>query len=92
MKKVMLSMLIALSAFSLVTADADAKRLGGGGSFGRQSSNVTQKAAPAPAPSNPPRGARHRQQRRRRLPFHRSRPALGAAFWVARFSASAWAH
>ena len=52
MKKVMLSMLIALSAFSLVTADADAKRLGGGGSFGRQSSNVTQKAAPAPAPSN----------------------------------------
>ena len=52
MKKVMLSMLIALSAFSLVTVEADAKRLGGGGSVGRQSSNVTQKAAPAPAPSN----------------------------------------
>ncbi|MBC7415016.1 MAG: Tim44 domain-containing protein [Herminiimonas sp.] len=52
MKKVMLSMLIALTAFSLVTVEADAKRLGGGGSSGRQSSNVTQKAAPAPAPSN----------------------------------------
>ena len=52
MKKVMLSMLIALSAISLVTTDADAKRLGGGGSFGRQSSNVTQKAAPVPMPSN----------------------------------------
>ena len=52
MKKVMLSTLIALSAFSLVTVEADAKRLGGGGSSGRQSSNVTQKAAPAPAPSN----------------------------------------
>lgn len=49
MKKVMLSMLIALSAFSLVATDADAKRLGGGGSFGRQSSNVTQRAAPAPS-------------------------------------------
>ena len=52
MKKVMLSILIALSAFSLVTVEADAKRLGGGGSVGRQSSNVTQKAAPAPSPSN----------------------------------------
>ena len=52
MKKVMLSMLIALSAFSLVTVEADAKRLGGGGSVGRQSSNVTQKAASAPTPSN----------------------------------------
>lgn len=53
MKNLMLSMLIAVSAFSLVTTDADARRLGGGGSFGRQSSNVSRQAAPAPAaPSN----------------------------------------
>lgn len=50
MKKVMLSMLIAISALSMVATDADAKRVGGGGSFGRQSSNVSNRAAPATAP------------------------------------------
>lgn len=52
MKKVLLSMLIMFSAFAMVAADVNAKRLGGGGSFGRQSSNVSRQAAPAPAPSN----------------------------------------
>jgi predicted lipid-binding transport protein (Tim44 family) len=50
MKKAMLSMLIAVSAMSLMVADADARRLGGGGSFGRQSSNVYRQAAPASSP------------------------------------------
>lgn len=49
MKKLMLSMLIAVSALSLMTTDADARRLGGGGSFGRQSTNVSRQAAPAPS-------------------------------------------
>ena len=49
MKKVLLSMLIALGATAMITTEADAKRLGGGTSTGRQSSNVTAKAAPAPA-------------------------------------------
>ena len=48
MKKLMLSMLIAASAMSLMATDADAKRLGGGGSTGRQSTNVSRQAAPAP--------------------------------------------
>ena len=52
MKKLMLSMLVAVSAMALVAADADARRMGGGGSFGRQSSNVSRQAAPAQAPSN----------------------------------------
>jgi predicted lipid-binding transport protein (Tim44 family) len=52
MKKLMLSMLIAVSAMALVAADADARRMGGGGSFGRQSSNVSRQMAPAQAPSN----------------------------------------
>ncbi|HYP84887.1 Tim44-like domain-containing protein [Variovorax sp.] len=41
-------------ALALASVHADAKRMGGGGkSFGRQSSNVTQReAAPAQAPSN----------------------------------------
>ena len=48
MKKLMLSMLVAVSAMSLMATDADAKRLGGGGSTGRQSTNVSRQAAPAP--------------------------------------------
>jgi predicted lipid-binding transport protein (Tim44 family) len=43
--------LVVLMAFSSVNADA--RRLGGGGSFGRQSGNVTQRqSAPPAAPSN----------------------------------------
>ncbi len=49
MKKILLSTLIALSAFSMVATNADAKRLGGGGSSGHQSTNVSRQAAPAPA-------------------------------------------
>ncbi len=51
MKKLMLSVLIAASALSMVTTDADARRLGGGSSVGRQSTNVSRQAAPA-QPSN----------------------------------------
>jgi predicted lipid-binding transport protein (Tim44 family) len=52
---------------ALVAQDADARRLGGGGSFGRQSPNVTRQAAPptnsaapakpAPAPQAAPQSA-----------------------------------
>ena len=49
MKKILLSTLIAMSAFSMVATDADAKRLGGGGSVGHQSTNVSRQAAPAPS-------------------------------------------
>ncbi len=47
--------LILVSALALASLDADAaRRLGGGGSIGKQSSNVTQRqAAPAPAPTAP---------------------------------------
>ena len=36
-------------ALVLVSADADAKRMGGGKSFGRQSGNVTQRDSTPPA-------------------------------------------
>lgn len=49
MKKFLLSLMLAVSALSMVVSDADARRLGGGRSFGKQSQNVTQKAAPAPS-------------------------------------------
>jgi predicted lipid-binding transport protein (Tim44 family) len=50
MKKFLASMLIAVTALSLV-ADAFARPMGGGRSFGRQSSSVSRMRAPAPAPA-----------------------------------------
>ncbi|MES2073770.1 MAG: Tim44-like domain-containing protein [Pseudomonadota bacterium] len=49
MKKFLLTMMIALGAVSLGVADAEAKRVGGGGAIGRQSQNVTRQAPPAQA-------------------------------------------
>jgi predicted lipid-binding transport protein (Tim44 family) len=50
MKKFLASMMIAVTAFSMV-ADAFARPVGGGRSFGRQSSSVSRMRAPAPAPA-----------------------------------------
>lgn len=48
MKKLLVSLMVALSALSVVVPEAQAKRMGGGGSFGRQSQSVSrQSAAPA---------------------------------------------
>jgi predicted lipid-binding transport protein (Tim44 family) len=43
--------LVLCAALALVTLDAEAKRLGGGKSFGKQSSNVTQRDAAPAAPA-----------------------------------------
>jgi predicted lipid-binding transport protein (Tim44 family) len=53
MKKFLASMMIAVTALSMV-ADAFARPVGGGRSFGRQSSSVRQMRAPAPAPAPSP--------------------------------------
>ena len=42
MKKFLLALLVTMSALSITVSDAAAKRLGGGGSFGRQSPNITR--------------------------------------------------
>jgi len=48
MKKFLVMLMVAVSAASVVVTDAQAKRVGGGGSFGKQSQNVSrQSAAPA---------------------------------------------
>jgi predicted lipid-binding transport protein (Tim44 family) len=54
MKKFLLTLMIAASALTMVVGDADAaRRLGGGGSVGRQSQNVArQPAAPAQPAQN----------------------------------------
>ena len=60
MKKFFIAMMVVASALAVTVSDADARRLGGGGSIGRQSSNVSRQAAPpsnaarpAPAPTAP---------------------------------------
>lgn len=51
MKKFLVALMVATSALTMVVADADAaRRMGGGGSIGRQSQNVTRQA---PAPAQP---------------------------------------
>ncbi|MFZ6646578.1 Tim44 domain-containing protein [Undibacterium sp. TJN25] len=60
MKKFFIAMMVVASALAVTVSDADARRLGGGGSIGRQSSNVSRQASPpsnaarpAPAPAAP---------------------------------------
>jgi predicted lipid-binding transport protein (Tim44 family) len=50
MKKIIFSVMLAMASLSFVVADADAKRLGGGGSFGKQSQPINR-SAPTAAPS-----------------------------------------
>lgn len=52
MKKFLLAMVMVASTLAMTVTDADAKRLGGGGSSGRQSQNVSRQATPA-TPANP---------------------------------------
>ena len=49
MKKFLVSIMLATAAMSIIVPVADAKRLGGGGSFGRQSQGVSRQAAPSQA-------------------------------------------
>ena len=53
------TLLLAVVLVGVFTFDAEARRLGGGKSMGRQSSNVTQRQAtpPAAAPGNPSQSA-----------------------------------
>jgi len=42
MKKFLVALMVALSAASMVVSEAEAKRMGGGGSFGRQSQGISR--------------------------------------------------
>ncbi|MEO7493668.1 MAG: Tim44-like domain-containing protein [Massilia sp.] len=52
MKKILLSLMLAITTFSMV-AEVSARPLGGGRSIGRQSSNVTRQATPPPPSPRP---------------------------------------
>lgn len=58
MKRISLSLFAAVLSLGLLASDADAKRLGGGSSFGMQRAPVTQRSAsPSAAPSTPSKAA-----------------------------------
>ncbi len=60
MTKFLLAALMLVSTLALTMNDAEAKRMGGGGSFGRQSSNVSRQQAPVQpsvAPARPANSA-----------------------------------
>lgn len=51
MKKIFIALMVAASALSMVVSDAEAKRLGGGGTIGRQSQGVSRQAPAQSAPN-----------------------------------------
>lgn len=54
MKKFLISLMVAVTALSVVVSEAQAKRMGGGSSFGRQSQNVSrQSMSPSPQQAAP---------------------------------------
>jgi predicted lipid-binding transport protein (Tim44 family) len=67
MKKLLIALVVMASAVTITVSEAEAKRMGGGGSIGRQSQSVTRQApaqssqaaqpkAPAAAPAQQPQG------------------------------------
>ncbi len=60
MKKILLALLLAITSLSLIMSPAEAKRLGGGGSFGKQSSNYSRQAAPSSPSYSQPAAAPYR--------------------------------
>jgi predicted lipid-binding transport protein (Tim44 family) len=61
MKKLMMAMMVAVVALTVGVTSAEAKRLGGGSSFGKQSQSASRQAAPQSAntakPATPPAAA-----------------------------------
>lgn len=53
MKKIFVVLMLVLSAFSLTLSNADARRLGGGGSFGKQSSGISRSVPSSPMQQSP---------------------------------------
>jgi predicted lipid-binding transport protein (Tim44 family) len=80
MKKFLASMLIAVTALSAV-ADAVARPMGGGRSFGRQSQSVSRMRAPAPVPTPAPYRQPSYQQRPAPAPMPAPLPQRRPSMW-----------
>lgn len=71
MKHLFLALLVGFFGLALVIADAEARRLGGGKSLGRQSPSYSRQATPPQQPQQPPAAQRQQQP-----------PAAGASRWL----------
>jgi predicted lipid-binding transport protein (Tim44 family) len=60
MKKILLALLLSITSLSLIMSPAEARRLGGGGSFGKQSSHYSRQAAPSSPSYNQPSATPYR--------------------------------
>lgn len=81
MKKFLVAVMVAASALTMVVADAEAaKRMGGGGSAGRQSQNVTRQA-PAATPSQPAQNQAASPSQARPATAPAATPAKPASPW-----------
>jgi predicted lipid-binding transport protein (Tim44 family) len=80
MKKFLASMMIAVTAFSMV-AEAFARPVGGGRSFGRQSQAVRQMRAPAPAPAPAPSQQFNQRQAQPNQPMQQPLPQKRPSMW-----------
>lgn len=78
------SVLVFSGTMLMVTTDAEAKRLGGGGSFGQRSSNITQRQATPPAAPQTP------MQNQAAAPAAAGAATAGAASAATRSGASRW--
>jgi predicted lipid-binding transport protein (Tim44 family) len=81
MKKYLIALMIAVGGLSLAVTDADARRLGGGGSFGKQTFSrqaPTQQATPSQATS-PTQARSANQQQTGTAPASPMRSLLGGA-------------
>ena len=52
MKKLLVILMLIVSALSLTISSAEARRLGGGGSFGKQSSGISRSVPSSPSQQN----------------------------------------
>ena len=82
MKKFWMALMVAIMGVTVVVSSAEAKRLGGGGSFGKSSPSYSRQA-PAQSP-----GSRLLRRARHHLPPHL--PALGAGSLAAPCWDSGW--
>ncbi|MGF6755602.1 Tim44 domain-containing protein [Paraburkholderia sp. GAS42] len=72
-----------ITAGSLVSLDAEARRLGGGGSIGRQSNTMQRSTTPPPAqPAQPTQQSAQAAQAQRAQPAPAATPALNRSRWL----------
>jgi predicted lipid-binding transport protein (Tim44 family) len=71
-----------IMAGTLASLDAEARRMGGGRSFGRQSTTAQQSTTPSPTPAQPTQQSAQGAQAQRAQPAPAATPAPGRSRWL----------